>query len=104
MKVSTAEEGTHAFAILEEGLVDVVVLDLLMPGINGMQVLKIIQKQFNDVEVIILTGNGKMSDGLKSLAAGAFNFLFKPVEIEKLAQLIEDAAHAAQARKKNKSE
>jgi len=99
MAMSTAEDGTDAFAILEEGQTDVVVLDLLMPGINGMQVLKVIKKQFSQVEVIILTGNGRMSDGLKALAAGAYNFLFKPVEIDVLAKLIEEAAASAQAKK-----
>ncbi len=102
MDVSTAEDGTDAFAMLETGQIDVVVLDLLMPGINGMQVLKVIKKQFSQVQVIILTGNGRMSDGLKALAAGAYNFLFKPVEIDVLAKLIEEAAASAQTKKPTK--
>ncbi|WP_207261136.1 response regulator [Desulfovibrio sp. Huiquan2017] len=91
-RVHTAEGGVEAWAVLESGPVDVVLLDMNMPDLNGIETLKIIRKNFPATEVIVLTGEGDMARHMQSLDAGAFDFLLKPVPLERLWKRILDAA------------
>jgi DNA-binding NtrC family response regulator len=91
-RVATAEGGVEAYAVLESAPVDVVLLDVNMPDLNGIETLKIIRKNFPSTEVILLTGEGDMTRHMQSLEAGAFDFLHKPVPLERLWQRILDAA------------
>lgn len=90
-RVSTAEGGVEAYAMLESEPVDVVLLDMNMPDLNGLETLKIIRKNFPATEVILLTGEGDMTRHMQSLEAGAFDFLLKPVPLERLWKRIRDA-------------
>ncbi|EGB13380.1 response regulator receiver protein [Pseudodesulfovibrio mercurii] len=90
--VRTAEGGVDAWAVLESGPVDVVLLDMNMPDLNGIETLKIIRKNFPETEVIVLTGEGDMTRHMQSLDAGAFDYLLKPVPLERLWKRILDAA------------
>lgn len=85
---STASDGTEAFAMLENEHYDVVVLDINMPGINGLQILKAIKQNFPKIEVIMLTGAGGIREARQALQANAFDFLFKPTRFEKLTERI----------------
>jgi DNA-binding NtrC family response regulator len=70
---------------------DVVILDLKMPGANGLDILKAI-KQFNpSIEVILLTGHGSEQCTAESESGGAFDYMMKPVEIDSLTEKIEMA-------------
>jgi DNA-binding NtrC family response regulator len=90
--VTTAESGIDAYGVLESSPVDVVLLDMHMPDLNGLETLKIIRKNFPGTEVILLTGEGDMARHMQSLEAGAFDFLHKPVPLERLWKRILDAA------------
>jgi len=92
MEVATASDATEAFGFLETCHFNVVVLDLNMPGIDGLQTLKAIKQCFHGVEVIIQTGDGGMAEARMAFHAGAFDFLFKPVLFNKLIAKIEEAA------------
>ncbi|MEW6113029.1 MAG: response regulator, partial [Thermodesulfobacteriota bacterium] len=70
---------------------DVMVLDLKMPGIDGMEVLKRVRKAYPQVQVIILTGHGSEKDEAEARRLGAFAYLQKPVDIEKLIRTLKDA-------------
>ena len=63
---------------------DVVVLDVKMPGMNGIEVLQHITDTYPKTEVIMLTGHATTSDGIEGIKSGAFDYLMKPIELEHL--------------------
>ena len=75
--------------------VDVVILDVMMPDMNGLETLKEIKKRHPEVEVIMLTGHGSVKTGLEGMSYGAFDYVLKPYNLEELLQRI----HAAAERK-----
>jgi len=86
-----ALDGEQALKKMEDDIPDVVVLDLKMPGIDGMEVLKRIRKAYPKVQVIMLTGHGSEKDEEEARKLGAFEYLEKPVEIDKLMKKIKKA-------------
>lgn len=73
---------------------DVMVLDLKMPGIDGMEVLRQVRRSFPAVQVIIQTGHGSDKEEAEAWRLGIFDYLKKPVDIELLAARIKEAAKA----------
>lgn len=90
-KVGTAYDGEQALSKLKEEEPDVVVLDLKMPGMHGMEVLREIKKTHPDIQVIILTGHGTDKDEEDAKRLGGFDFLKKPADIETLEHKIKAA-------------
>ncbi len=86
-----ALDGEQALKKMEDEIPDVVVLDLKMPGIDGMEVLRRIRKAYPKVQVIMLTGHGSEKDEEEARKLGAFEYLEKPVEIDKLMKKIKKA-------------
>ena len=84
MEVETANSGEDALGILEEKTIDVVVLDVIMPGMGGLEILERIKNANPDIQVILLTGHGSTKEGIEGMRLGAFDFLTKPVELEEL--------------------
>ncbi|MGD9124304.1 MAG: response regulator [Desulfarculaceae bacterium] len=84
-------DGQAALASLEDDLPEVVVLDLKMPGMDGMEVLRRIKSSYPQVEVVILTGHGSAEAGMEGLSLGAFAYLVKPVKLPQLIEKVEDA-------------
>lgn len=91
--------GEQALDFLVNELPDVMVLDLKMPGINGVDVLRKTKSSKPEIEVIILTGHGSEEDRKTCLKLGAYAYVHKPVELSKLTELI-DQAHGKVAAKK----
>jgi DNA-binding NtrC family response regulator len=83
-----AFNGEEALRVLETNVPDVVILDLRMPGLDGMQVLERMKKTHSDIEVIILTGHGSHKDETEAVNLGAFSYLQKPVQIDVLIENI----------------
>jgi signal transduction histidine kinase len=79
-----APDGKACLAMLAKQPVDVVVMDVMMPGMNGIDTLSEIKRHYQETEVILLTGNANAQDGVKGMKAGAFDYLTKPVEFEHL--------------------
>jgi signal transduction histidine kinase len=79
-----AQDGETCLTVLAEQPVDVVVMDVMMPGINGIDALLHIKKHHHETEVILLTGNANTQDGVEGIKSGAFDYLTKPVEFEHL--------------------
>ncbi|MFW6325021.1 MAG: response regulator [Desulfovibrionales bacterium] len=94
MDASVRYDGTHALEGLAEVQPEIMVLDLRMPGMDGIEVLHQVKQSGVDVEVIILTGHGTEEDREKCLSLGAFAYLHKPVEFSRLCKTIQNA-HAA---------
>lgn len=90
--------GAEALEVLEEDRPDVMVLDLKMPGMHGVEVLRRTKEKAPEVEVIILTGHGTNKDMQDCMALGAFAYLNKPVDIEKLSETIKAANQQIQAK------
>jgi len=89
--VTAANNGESAIRELEEKNFDVVVLDLKMPGMDGITTLKEIKKLGLFTETLILTGHGSVDTALEAIKIGAYDYLAKPCEIDELVEKIEGA-------------
>lgn len=83
-----AYNGEQALKIVEDEVPDVMVLDIKMPGIDGIEVLRRIKKAYPDVQIIILTGHGTDKNEQEAKKLGAFEYLQKPVDIDELVRLM----------------
>ena len=99
--VRTAADGGEAFTMIEKEIFDVVVLDVGLPDVNGMQLLKAIKRQPRPIEIIVLTGGDTGS--LESFRAGAFDLFNKPADTNALADRIVEAARDGDARRQKTS-
>ena len=88
----SAGSGEEALAIVAREAVDVVVLDVRMPGMDGRQTLREIKRLKPEVEVIMLTGHASVEVALEGMALGAFDYLLKPVSFDELLFKLQDAA------------
>ncbi|MBI5251301.1 MAG: response regulator [Desulfomonile tiedjei] len=91
-RVITAQSGQQALrALSEHPEVDVVVLDIKMAGMDGIQTLKEIKKRCPAVEVVLLSGHASFESALEGMRSGAFDHLMKPCDLEELSAKIEEA-------------
>ncbi len=90
-KVSAAYSGKECLDILEKSSIDVVVLDIKMPGMDGMETLQEIRKRFPLVEVIMLTGHGSTETAVEGMRLGAFDYLMKPADFDDLTTKLQGA-------------
>lgn len=88
-------DGREALARLGAARFDVAVLDLKMPGMDGLATLRAIKRAGLEVAVIVLTGHGTVASGIEGMQIGAADFLQKPVELEALCTAIRAAAQRA---------
>jgi len=89
--VHTATRADRAFSTLRDRRIDVVVLDVRMPDLDGIEATREIKKSYPLVEVILLTGHASMEASLEGMKIGAFDYLLKPVNLDELVYKIEDA-------------
>jgi DNA-binding NtrC family response regulator len=88
LEVETAADGEAGVELVRATTPDVVVLDLRMPGIDGIETLRRIREQRPDTRVVMLTGHGSVEAGVEALRAEAFDFLLKPVSPDQLVEVI----------------
>jgi len=100
-QVQEAVHGEEALQLAERRQFDVVVLDMVMPGLSGLQVLERMKAAHPDCEVILLTGQGTIETAVEAMKLGAFDFLQKPFPLADLELLIEKAYDRRQLRKEN---
>jgi DNA-binding NtrC family response regulator len=91
LDVRTASSGEEAVRLMAQDPADVVVLDVKMPGMGGIEVLRKIKSRHPLVEVIMLTGHASVESAIEGMEMGAFDYLMKPVELEELIYKIQDA-------------
>ena len=90
-KVLTAHSGRSCLERLKEETIDVVILDILMPGMNGIDTLKEIKRHFPIVEVIMLTGHGTIQTAVEGMKQGAYDYLLKPADFKELLAKLDGA-------------
>lgn len=96
--------GTEALQTIKEGfpdIPDVVVLDLKMPDMSGLDVLAEIKRQYPRIQVIMLTGHGSITSGIQGMENGAFDYLMKPFDINELEHKIRLATKNARSASSN---
>ena len=91
LNVETVYDGEQALSQVKSKEPDVMVLDLKMPGLHGMDVLREIRKSYPNMQVIILTGHGTEKDEEEARRLGGFDFLRKPADIDTLIGKIKEA-------------
>ena len=92
IEASSASEGTKALEQVKADPPHVVVLDMMMPGLSGMDVLDFLKTHYPRVGVILLTGLGSTKAGIEGMKRGAYDYLLKPVNIDELVEKIRGAA------------
>jgi DNA-binding NtrC family response regulator len=91
VSVSGVKSGQEALDFLALNKVDVVVLDVRMPGMDGIEALRAIKQRYPLVEVIMLTGHASLEVAKEGMELGAFDYLMKPVNIDELLYKLQDA-------------
>jgi len=89
--VQGVESGEAALRALEARPWDVVVLDIKMPGMDGIETLREIKKRSPTVEVILLTGHGSIESGMQGMRLGAFDYVIKPPDLDELLEKMAQA-------------
>ncbi len=91
MEVKTSASAMQALDTLEKESFDVIILDLMMPEMDGLEALKRIKHNRPELQVILLTGHGTIEKGVEAMRLGAMDFVEKPADLETLAGKIEKA-------------
>lgn len=94
LEAAGASSGEEALQVLRETPIDVVVLDVRMPGMDGIQVLQQIKKMSPLIQVIMLTGHASVEVAVEGMELGAFDYLMKPANLDELLYKIQDAHKA----------
>ena len=84
--------GTDALEALEESPYDVVLLDVKMPGLGGLEVITKIKEKWPRLQVVLLTGHGSSQDADEGMRIGAFQYVMKPVNIDELVRILLEAS------------
>lgn len=98
-----AEDGFQGFRILETDSIDLVILDIWLPNMGGIDVLKRIKEEYPDIEVIIISGHANIKVAVDAVKLGAFDFLEKPLSLDKTITVAENALKMETLKKENRS-
>ncbi len=100
-QVVLAENGADAIDLIREEVPDLVLLDIWMPGIDGIQTLDRIRNLFSDLTVVMMSGHGTIETAVKATRMGAFDFIEKPFSLEKVLITLANALNFKELRKEN---
>ncbi len=100
-QVKEAANGDEALALAERRQFDVAVVDMMMPGISGLELLERLKASHPEIEVILLTGQGTIESAVQAMKLGAYDYLTKPFPLAELELLIEKAYERRVLRKEN---
>lgn len=90
-RVDAAPDGITALEMVNQKDFDLVLLDVLMPGPDGLTVLQEIKRQKPNVQVIMLTGNASVNTAVEGIRLGAFDYLLKPLDLDALTECLREA-------------
>jgi DNA-binding NtrC family response regulator len=92
MDVSVTTSAADALKLVESGAYDAVVLDLMMPEMDGLEVLKAIKEKRPELQIILLTGHATVQKGVEAMRFGAMDFIEKPADLKELTEKIKQAS------------
>ncbi|MBV5318496.1 MAG: response regulator [Desulfobulbaceae bacterium] len=95
IRLSVAGCCIDALETLEAQAIDVVIMDMNMPGVDGIQCLRKVKERWPLTEVIILTGHASVKSGIEGMQSGAFDYCLKPIDVRELIEKVELAAQKA---------
>ncbi|MFH1096919.1 MAG: HD domain-containing phosphohydrolase [Candidatus Desantisbacteria bacterium] len=90
VNIHTASNGFDACKIVEEYQIDIAFIDLMMPGLNGIETLKRLKNMNNAIDIVMLTAYGSIETAVEAMREGAYDYLHKPLEMEKLKTTIKN--------------
>ena len=97
----TASDGEEAMKLLEEQYIDLVITDLKMPKVSGMELLQHLKRRWQNIPVIIITAHGDISEAVTAMQYGALEFVTKPLDLEHLLKLTKNALEIRELSIKN---
>ncbi len=100
-QVAIAKTGGEALKVIQMEVPDVVLLDIWMPELDGLEVLKRVREQFPHIMVIMMSGHGSVETAVKATKLGAYDYLEKPLDLEKVTILIRNALHQRKLEEEN---
>jgi DNA-binding NtrC family response regulator len=95
IEISVANNCREALDTMTSRPVDVVIMDMNMPEMDGIQCLRTLKERWPQIEVIILTGHASVQSGIAGMQSGAFDYCLKPIDMRELLEKIELAAQKA---------
>ena len=95
IRLSVAECCLDALDLLETTPAEVIIMDMNMPGMNGIQCLRQVKERWPLTEVLILTGHASVQSGIEGMQSGAFDYCLKPIDVGELLEKVELAAQKA---------
>jgi len=101
--VFAARDGFEGLAVLKQEPIDLVILDVWLPNLGGMDVLKEIRQEYPEVEVIIISGHANIDLAVRAVKLGAFDFLEKPLSLEKVTTIVRNAITVESLKRENKT-
>ena len=100
-QVAIAKTGEEALKVIQMEVPDVVLLDIWMPELDGLEVLKRVREQFPHIMVIMMSGHGSVETAVKATKLGAYDYLEKPLDLEKVTILVRNALHQRKLEEEN---
>ncbi|MBN2532061.1 MAG: sigma-54-dependent Fis family transcriptional regulator [Spirochaetales bacterium] len=100
--VSSAEDGMAGLSVLEKEQVNLVILDVWLPNMGGIDVLKVIREKYPGIEVIMISGHANIDLAVKAVKMGAFDFLEKPLSLEKIITVVRNALKMKELMEENR--
>jgi two-component system nitrogen regulation response regulator NtrX len=100
-QVTIAKTGGEALKVIQMEVPDVVLLDIWMPELDGLEVLKRVREQFPHIMVIMMSGHGSVETAVKATKLGAYDYLEKPLDLEKVTILVRNALHQRKLEEEN---
>lgn len=101
-EVLLAADGLDVPAILEEHRIDLVLLDVWLPGKGGIELLKEISEGFPEIEVVMISGHGTVDIAVKALKMGAYDFIEKPLSLDRVLTIVANALEVGSLREENR--
>jgi two-component system nitrogen regulation response regulator NtrX len=102
-KVTLAEDGFQALQVLAAEPVDLMILDVWLPNMGGIDVLKKAKQEYPDLEVVVISGHGNINLAVQAVKMGAFDFLEKPLSLEKTITVVQNALKLEELKRENRS-
>lgn len=100
-RVQIANSGEEALQKVDEEVPDLVLLDIWMPGLDGMEVLQKLKEKYPNLQVIIISGHGNIETAVKATKLGAFDFIEKPLSVEKITVSVKNAINLSRLEQDN---